>query len=164
MSTTEEARRAVADPAVRGALKERRAAAGGAELPPARHVVDARDRDPEVVTGEVLDAVEETFQAKGSGQVDLSGEEVELPITRDVRITYTHVFRSQIAKLQFTTASFQRECLPDEEDPDKEVLSVRAFVQNRLKPLVKYSLNGDDIVKLIDQFTADVKDEMGVKE
>ena len=164
MTTTEEARRAVADPAVRKAVKEGRAAAGGAEPPPARHVVDARDRDPEVVTGEVLDAVEETFQAKGKGQVDLAGEEVEYPITRDVRITYTHVFESQLAKLQFTTATFHKKCLPDPDDADKELLSVRAFVQQRLRPQVKYSLSGDDLEKLITQFTADVKDEMGVKE
>lgn len=90
------------------------------------------------------------FKAEASGQVDLEGRRAESPITRKETETTTYTYKNAKAKVAFTESTITKECI----DPpaDKDVKSIRQFVQDRIKWISKSPLTGEEMQALVEQF------------
>jgi len=82
--------------------------------------------------------------------VDLKGGKAEWPITRKEKETTTYTYKNAKAKVSFTEASITTECLKPPQD--KDVKSIRQFVQDRIRWTAKETLNGDEMAELVAQF------------
>ena len=90
------------------------------------------------------------FKPESTGQVDLEGKRAESPIVRKEKETTTYTYKNRKAKVVFTESTITTQCIDPPEG--KDAISIRQFVQDRIKWVAKSPLTGEEMQKLVEQF------------
>ena len=97
----------------------------------------------------------EEFEPKATGQVDLEGNRAESPIVRKEKDTTTYTYKNAKARVVFTEATITTKCIDPPEG--KDAISIRQFVQDRIKWIADSPLAGDEMQALVEQFEKEVR-------